>query len=903
MEHNESLQKEVSRLAFARNHPKLPANFLISHEKRIEAINSKSSQEAVTLLETLQTDQLAMPLDGDTFAQWTRFLEIHPSLVNAEEAFLYFYHVAGYFAQTLYLLGIQSNQSLQKEASQLAYVHHHPESCQRPETNHEKRVIKINCKSSQKTKKLVKKSITSTSFQSQIVAEGFDHAYLNSENLIEPTIDTIAKFEAGWRSSKQLAPYSSLIAPSLSGKTRLLKEMSRRVCVVYICLRPLHSTGYPPRTDFPSAMLLDPSCAELEIRYHRMLVSILHAVADYFSVQNDKQTAQEILNKWVDHSFPRKGHTVDPPFWTKVQKKMAEISDQSAADQSDPDMEAELSQAVRMVARSAAFMKQNNLKVILAIDEARQLLDGGKSTDMSFFHIFRRVIKRFPTASGFFSILADTTSRVSNVNPPERHDPSHRPGEENRVKLFPPIYQIPTFDINASPPPTTWQQLQSAFRLFRYGSPFWGVYVDDAKKKKQTANAIVSDLIQFALEKLLCTNDTSIHANSLTDSQAIALLGCTIQPRLYGAAPINSELVSSHLAQCMYIDSSRELLLSEHPSQFTLSSAANQYLAFGDDRLIRCIQVLAFTRLQGYVTVGDVSEIVSRIILLRAMQETMRKTQQTSDAGTNPETLTMPFGHSVRLADFLETLTGLDPKKLDLGSINEKNRQKLLENGWIFWNHFICIEYTPSSADLLREMYRGLAVQCKANQWGFDQIFSIYLQSEPKKNLDEDNITLCGIQVKNRKQTEKLEDESHQWTPSSTGIKLKSPNPYLVIYMSLRDSESPDKTLGQKSLLRKTLEPTLSCIPLNEKVMPDDQERRASLAFHGLRSFRCLSQDLITALEALLSTEPNFLRLHKNSTEHTKDCFKQAAPEVYSPEVYLPGVPSKRKRSKSLSSV
>ncbi|KAI9604496.1 hypothetical protein KEM48_000731 [Puccinia striiformis f. sp. tritici PST-130] len=716
MEHNESLQKEVSRLAFARNHPKLPANFLISHEKRIEAINSKSSQEAVTLLETLQTDQLAMPLDGDTFAQWTRFLEIHPSLVNAEEAFLYFYHVAGLkavqehldaigslcadlkvdnsrftrswcsllnrksdFAQTLYLLGIQSNQSLQKEASQLAYVHHHPESCQRPETNHEKRVIKINCKSSQKTKKLVKKSIMSTSFQSQIVAEGFDHAYLNSKNLIEPTIDTIAKFEAEWRSSKQLAPYSSLIAPSLSGgKTRLLKEMSRRVCVVYICLRPLHSTGYPPRSDFPSAMLLDPSCAELEIRYHRMLVSILHAVADYFSVQNDKQTAQEILNKWVDHSFPRKGHTVDPPFWTEVQKKMAEISHQSAADQSDPDMEAELSQAVRMVARSAAFMKQNNLKVILAIDEARQLLDGGKSTDMSFFHIFRCVIKRFPTASGFFSILADTTSRVSNFNPPERHDPSHRPGKENR-------------------------QLQSAFRLFRYGSPFWGVYIDDAKKKKQTANAIVSDLIQFALEKLLCTNDTSIHANSLTDSQAIALLGCTIQPRLYGAAPINSELVSSHLAQCMYIDSSRELLLSEHPSQFTLSSAANQYLAFGDDRLIQCIQVLAFTRLQGYVTIGDVSKI-----------------------------------------------------------------------------------------------------------------------------------------VKNRKQTEKLEDKSHQWTPSRTGIKFKSPNPYL---------------------------------------------------------------DLITALEALLSTEPNFLRLHENSTEHTKDCFKQAAPEVYSPEVYLPGVPSKRKRSKSLSSV
>jgi hypothetical protein len=546
-------------------------------------------------------------------------------------------------------------------------------------------------------------------------------------------------------------------------------------------------------------------------------------------------------------------------------------------------------------------MTQSNLKVILAIDEARELLGGSKSTDMSFFRIFRRVIKRVPTGSGFFSILADTTSRVSNFNPSERHDPSHRPGEENRVKLFPPIYQIPTFDINVSNPPTTWQQLQSAFRLFRYGSPFWGVYVDEATRKHQTANAIVSELIQFALEKLLCTNDTSIPATSLTDSQAIALLGSTIQPRLYGAAAINSELVSSHAAQCMYIDSSRELLLSEYPSQFTLSSAANQYLAFDDTRLIRCIQVLAFTRLQGHVTVGDVGEIVSRIILLRAMQETMKKTQLTSDAGTNPESLTMPFGHSVRLADFLKTLTGLDRNKLPLGSITETNRQKLLDDGWIFWNHFICIDYTPSSADLLRKLYRGLAVQCKSNQWSFDQIFSIYLQSESKENLDENNITLCGIQVKNRKQAKKMVHQSHKWTPSRAGITLKRPNPYLVIYMSLRNSRSPAKTSEQQNVLQKTSEPTLSNIPINDKLSKDDSDRRASLAFLDLDSFSFLSRGLITALETLLDTEPNFLLLHDKSDKHTKYSFKQVAPEVYPPEVYLPGVPSKRKTSHMLS--
>ncbi|KAA1112482.1 hypothetical protein PGTUg99_017022 [Puccinia graminis f. sp. tritici] len=164
---NEPLQKELSRLAFAQNHPEIPRNFLISHDKRIEVIDTESSQEAETLLATVQDAQLATSLDGAALAQWRRFLEFHPSLVNAEEAFLYFYRIA-----------------------------------QDPEIAHEKRVKALNCQFSQKTQKLLKKSIMSTSFQSQIIAEGFDHAYLNSQNLVELTINTVAKFEAEWRPTK-----------------------------------------------------------------------------------------------------------------------------------------------------------------------------------------------------------------------------------------------------------------------------------------------------------------------------------------------------------------------------------------------------------------------------------------------------------------------------------------------------------------------------------------------------------------------------------------------------------------------------------------------------------------------------------------------------------------------------
>ncbi|PLW23080.1 hypothetical protein PCASD_10526 [Puccinia coronata f. sp. avenae] len=187
-------------------------------------------------------------------------------------------------------------------------------------------------------------------------------------------------------------------------------------------------------------------------------------------------------------------------------------------------------QAVELASRSTNFIQETNLRVILAIDEARELLDGGGPTDMLFFRLFRLALKKVPANSGFFSIFCDTTSRVSDFNPPAQHDPSYRPSQVGAA-LFPPIHQILTFDVNVSDPPKTWQQLQSAFRLFRYGSPFWGVYVDDGRKRGGSDAAIVGKLVPFALRKLLCMDPGLITSPSeLTNPQAIALLGSTVQP-------------------------------------------------------------------------------------------------------------------------------------------------------------------------------------------------------------------------------------------------------------------------------------------------------------------------------------------------------------------------------------
>ncbi|KNZ45871.1 hypothetical protein VP01_7735g1, partial [Puccinia sorghi] len=344
--------------------------------------------------------------------------------------------------------------------------------------------------------------------------------------------------------------------------------------------------------------------------------------------------------------FPDTSQDGDPLFWLDVQNKMKTLpmtSEKNAR-------ALHLKDALDRMNKSTCFLGQTNLRLLLAIDEASQLLhSSGLPHRMTFFRIFRHTLAKIPSQNRGFSILTDTSSRITNFNPPAHLDPSHRPGKTGR-KLFAPIYQIPTFDINVAAPPTSWQQLQSAFRLLRYGSPFFGVYTD-VGQHKQNPDGIVQDLIHFALEKLLCSTEPSIAASSLTDPQAIALLGSTIQPQLYGASHLNAELISSHAAQCMYIDPSRQILISEYPSQITFSSAANQYLASDEARLIRCIEVLTFTRRQGHIGSGDIGE-------LKNAPETVELPK--------PETSILPFGYSVRLSDFLQTLTGLNPKEANL---------------------------------------------------------------------------------------------------------------------------------------------------------------------------------------------------------------------------------------------
>ncbi|OAV95082.1 hypothetical protein PTTG_26803 [Puccinia triticina 1-1 BBBD Race 1] len=727
----------------------------------------------------------------------------------------------------------------------------------------------------------------------KILKDGYNHPYLRNDQIVKPILERLSENAKNWKPNEYLAPYTALIGPSMCGKTRLLMKLSEYVCVIYICLRERGSSGQPPRSVLADEMELDnKNVPKLLEHYYRLLAAIFDVVADFFLSRTAGRDEKQLLLEWSNYN-----HESGDRLATEVRQRMEEISLQESAALTI------FTDKLKKLASSTSFISNPKLKILLGFDEARALIKQGTKDDQNlpYFRILRRVLSQVPSTPNleFCALFTDTTSKVANFVPALHNDPSARPppdSNQESKKLYPPIYAIGTFDSKvSSSPPTTWDELLSPRRLFSYGTPFFRIYVETAEQPPESLpiNVIAENVRKMAIEKLLCS---SRELERLSEGQIFALLGCTIQPQIYEAAKLNSELVSSHMAQCLYISPTRERLISEYPSQYTLSVAANHFLAGDDDsKLISCIKALTSFMQQGLISSGNSGELVSRIILLLAMQKAM----STSPIPTTQPNIT--YGCSVRLVDFLKALTGKeDPTgekrtaensqqaskptkrseriaarksttKIDRAGKDESTgtdesifqldmddayQARLLKEGRIFWNHSIQITYTPEPADFLNFLYRGMAVQCKPNQKGFDQMFTVYLSPEDTEStITKDRISFCGVQAKNG--AFKWPEEGPKWNSEFADVKLDPKIPYLIIVFSFRTGKTEYK---------------LPKIP-----------QRGSLIFHGLEQFGCLTPKVSTALEELLSVDPDVRQFHEGN-KHTTSFIETTRPCVYKPD-------------------
>ncbi|KNZ63969.1 hypothetical protein VP01_10803g1, partial [Puccinia sorghi] len=127
--------------------------------------------------------------------------------------------------------------------------------------------------------------------------------------------------------------------------------------------------------------------------------------------------------------------------------------------------------------------------------------------------------------------------------------------------------------------------------------------------------------------------------------------------------------------------------------------------------------------------------------------------------------------------------------------------------------------------------------------------------------LDPNNITFCGVQTKNL--TGSIEWKSScQWSKSYAQIQ-EIQNPYLILFFSLRTSP---------------------CVKVPEWTNPQDSSdtRRVSYQFIGLDQVDCLTPDIRTALEQLITAVPeDLLKLHDDYDQVTENWVKQLSRVFY----------------------
>ncbi|WAQ84978.1 hypothetical protein PtA15_5A551 [Puccinia triticina] len=600
--------------------------------------------------------------------------------------------------------------------------------------------------------------------------------------------------------------------------------------------------------------MLPKSSADYTKYYVKLIAAILSVTVRFFDSAQANDTKK--YTEWSKHQTTIQFHT-------DVQKEMCSPSLPKPKSDKDPAV-TQLRLALSAV-QANAFFKVSGLKILLAFNEASAMLETPKDQEIPLFRFVRHAMREILDSSGVFVVLVDTTSRVANFLPTGREDRSSRalgPRGKPPIKLFAPIYEIRTFDRKVTRSPQNWDELFLSDRLCEYAIP---------------------QLASFALRKLLCCEKIDDSLN-LTDARALALLGSTIGVPLHGHAHHNVDLTASHAAHCGYLDPTRECQRSFYPSQPIYALTANDYLQKNEDKLICCIMHLASVLSQGCIEKGEVGELASRIILLCAMNKTAAEVKieerraadllnNSNQSNTMPPVINTAFPSPVPASKFLETLTGLPANELPLGKIKDGHKEKLLK-GMMFWNHFLHCSSTPSLGSLMEGLERGLAIQCHHQQRGFDQLLPIYLKNQVE--LNQANLTFCGIQVKNREKDDSLAVTQKKMTPQNAKIKTNTSNPYLGLHFSLR-SKPPH---GEVNNTRN---------PENYRLRPSGPARaplQVSLVFHGLQAFDFLSPELKAALAKLIDTRTDLISCHgadSHGGNFAKDfllCDEQSCPPI-----------------------
>ncbi|PLW13979.1 hypothetical protein PCANC_18105 [Puccinia coronata f. sp. avenae] len=316
------------------------------------------------------------------------------------------------WTRTLQMLQAEPNSREEKQFAELAFLRRYPDLFSEEQFDLQAKIESLG-KSLTAGRSYLEAKIKRTILNLDLITQGYNSAYVGHDDIITPIINTLESYTQSWQSRLYFAPYTCLIGPTMIGKSRLLMELAKEVCVMNICLRDHGSSGEPPRSPLADDML-PKSCSD--DYYTRLIAAVLSVTIRYF--ENVQANDTEKYNKWSKY------HTTTQ-FQSNVQKEMNSPSYANMKKDTPISALQHLCFAAAAVKKSAV-LKDSALRVLLAIDEASAMLEAPEDRDISMFRLFRRAMRKIPQDSGIFVILVDTTSRVANFSPAAREDRSSR---------------------------------------------------------------------------------------------------------------------------------------------------------------------------------------------------------------------------------------------------------------------------------------------------------------------------------------------------------------------------------------------------------------------------------------------------------------------------------------------
>eukprot|EP00835_Amoeboradix_gromovi_P006732 NODE_862_length_3619_cov_0.153977.p1 type:complete len:666 gc:universal NODE_862_length_3619_cov_0.153977:1043-3040(+) len=492
------------------------------------------------------------------------------------------------------------------------------------------------------------------------VERAFTTKYWNESNCTN-FLNFINAQMKGYCSEKHLAKYTTIVNGGGVGKSRLLRELSTQVVVLYCCARKSSSSGFPEKSKLGlldvESNLEHPLYVERFVAYFAASLETYASRIDSDEHPFDRQTSAEYQQVLSD-SFQ------------KHIKKIDAVCSPYRLSLGDYEKYGDWRQHLEVYLQRFAM----NETTLFVFDEARAFLEVEvevihkmKVTKKPLFYFMQQALILFDDIEDIFCVMVDTLPRVSYLDQSDEiNDPSRRFFYKSTGELLDPYYTIDTMDAHLHSFPLgnfsciqkymnnedigdqrsrniswTIDCIDSSRHVFTcmlmYGRPLWmsalvGSISNDMVGKREISKLEDVRFLEQEMRRIKDRIDMKLKevykANKYDDFSAncafyLGILSILLGNLLKLNDVMAEQLISDMMAFCYYISGDRNTLMCGYASEPALSYAAGM-LIFGKERRLQLFHAIRYLSDTKYSSKDAIGELFGRLILVSAMHSSMK---------------------------------------------------------------------------------------------------------------------------------------------------------------------------------------------------------------------------------------------------------------------------------------